>query len=456
MNAIPGLSAENLILILLSYGLIYLLKRKFDHQSILLLFGILTFHHVVAYLYAFYLSTPPNELDHISFIQLAGVCAKTGYCGYFGEHLYANYLAKVMFFGQSVYIVYLVNVLFFVVSLYYILAIADEIKLEGNRRLFTFIYGMWPSVVYFTTLGYRETFELYLLIAGVYYGLAGSRADSFIKMFVSMILLYVMGIFHMKGLTYLSPLLFLILMSYKFSFSFISVAKKLSLVVVMAVAVYFSQGMYAGYLNGVSKAEHTSKQTVHVDATSAAKPDSLSKPVEKEPLSGNRLLFENNKDAWLEAKNYPDAEPGIIDTFMRKVTFYRASLSWVRVPNTLYLGEISDSSIPAFIFTYFLEYLEYLSSPFIFQVNSSLSLLAYLESLVRVLLFVSALVLVKRFPQARVLFVIYLATTAMWTLGIVSFGAGIRHHVQTNWILVLLGVPVISGYLSGKFRSSSS
>ncbi len=50
MNATPGLSAENLILILLSYGLIYLLKRKFDHQSILLLFGILTFHHVVAYM----------------------------------------------------------------------------------------------------------------------------------------------------------------------------------------------------------------------------------------------------------------------------------------------------------------------------------------------------------------------------------------------------------------------
>jgi hypothetical protein len=58
----------------------------------------------------------------------------------------------------------------------------------------------------------------------------------------------------------------------------------------------------------------------------------------------------------------------------------------------------------------------------------------------------------KRNRQTRILFVIYLAITAMWAIGVISFGASIRHHVQTNWILVLLGVPIISEYISSKFR----
>jgi len=40
----------------------------------------------------------------------------------------------------------------------------------------------------------------------------------------------------------------------------------------------------------------------------------------------------------------------------------------------------------------------------------------------------------------------------MWAIGVISYGASIRHHIQTNWILVLLGVPIISEYISRKFR----
>lgn len=113
-----------------------------------------------------------------------------------------------------------------------------------------------------------------------------------------------------------------------------------------------------------------------------------------------------------------------------------------------FLSTISDRSIPAFIWTYSLSYIEYLFSPFIFQVNTFNEFIAYAESVLRFILFVSAMVFLKHFPQARVLFLIYLAITSMWALGVISFGAGIRHHVQTNWILVLLGVPAISQYIT--------
>lgn len=450
MNNIPGLDLENLFVIIFSYFLILLVNRKTNSESPWLLLGVLTFHHAVAYLYAFYLSAPPNEHDHISFIQLASECTGLGYCGYFGEHLYANYLARVLAVGQSVYFVFLVNVLFFVISLYYFLGISDALNLKGNRKVYILLYSMWPSVIYFTTLNYRETFELYLLIAGIYFGLTGSKSDNFMRMLISMMFLFVMGIFHMKGLTFLSPVLFFIVMMYGFSPTVISVAKKVILLMIMTFAVYFSQGLYSEYLKEVSQLK-TAHQ-VQLENTGKASNERPAEKAKEEALSGSRLVFEQNKDIWLSEKDYPDTEPGYIDLFMRKVTFYRASLTWVTMPRTVFVGEISDKSIPEFIGTYLLVYLEYVSSPFIFQVNSLLSLLAYVESTLRLFLFVSSLLLVRRYPQARVLFIVYLTITAMWSIGVVSFGASIRHHIQTNWILVLLGVPLISEYVHRKFR----
>ena len=160
MNNIPGLQFENIVLVCLSYFLILLINRRTNSESALLLVALLTFHHVVAYLYGFYLSTPQNETDPVDFLYLASECTKFGYCGYFGEHLYANYLAKMLTVGHSVYFIFLLNVLFFVISLYYFIRISEFFGLKGNRNISILLYSIWPSVVYFTTLNYRETFEL--------------------------------------------------------------------------------------------------------------------------------------------------------------------------------------------------------------------------------------------------------------------------------------------------------
>jgi hypothetical protein len=447
MSNIPGLYLENIILVLVSYFLILLINRKTSSESVVLLFAILTFHHVVAYIYAFYLPLPQNEVDPAGFLYLASDCTNSGYCGYFGPHLYGTYLAKVLSLGQSVYFVFLLNVLFFVISIYYFIGIAEVLNLQGNRRIYIFLYSMWPSVVFYTTLNYREPFELYLLIAGIYFGLTGSQSDNFLRMLISMILLFIMGIFHMKGLTFLSPVLFIILLSYRFSFTVLSVAKKVTLLIIMSVAVYSSQGMYTDFLNEVS----ISKQETELENKISDNTKNDAEKAQEKVLTKNRLTYEKNKKDWLSNRNYPASDPSIFNIFMRKVTYYRESLTWEREPRTVFVSKISDSSIPAFIATYFLAYLEYLFSPFIFQVNSFPSLLAYAESVLRVFLFASTLMLVKRYPQVRVLFIIYLAITAMWAIGVVSYGASIRHHIQTNWILVLLGVPIIAEYISRKF-----
>lgn len=441
MSNIPGLHVENIFLIFVSYVLILIVNRKTSSDSAVLVIVILTFHHVVAYLYAFYLKTPQSEVDPVKFFQLAHECSREGYCGYLGLHLYTNYLSKMLELGGSLYFVFLLNVLFFVISIYFFLGIADQFCLKGNRKTYLILYGMWPSVVYFTTLHYREPFELYLLIAGIYFGLTGSKSDSFLRMLVSMVLLLVMGIFHIKGLIYLSPILFLILISYRLPLTVLSMGKKLVLLIIMCVGVYFAQSIYVSNL----KTATSSNMEIPVE-NSVAKKIVNDKTGSKNNETG-RLLKENKISVY--QKNEIDRKPevNLLDNFMKKVTDYRRALLKDGVPGTAFISNISDKSVLVFIATYFVVYLEYLFSPFIFQVKSFPAMLAYAESVLRLILFAATLVMLKRHPQTRILFFIFLAITAMWAIGVISFGASIRHHVQTNWILVLLGVPIISEYI---------
>ena len=444
MSNISGLNLENIFLIFVSYVLVLLVNRKTNSESAIWLIAILTCHHVVAYLYAFYLSTPPNEVDPAGFMFLAQDCSALGYCGYLGQHLYANYLAKMLELGGSLYFVFLLNVLYFVISIYFFLGIAEQLCLKRYRKTYLILYGMWPSVVYFTTLHYREPFELYLLIAGIYFGLTGSKSDSFLRMLTSMVLLLAMGFFHIKGLIYLSPILFLILSSYKMPLTVVSLGKKLVLLIAMCVGVYFAQSMYVSDLKSASNGYIETPVERIVAKKIVSSSDSNNETARK--------LRESKRPAYEKYKIHQRSEFNVIDNFIKEVTYYRKAILRDGVPGTAFISNISDSSIPVFIATYFLVYLEYLFSPFIFQVDSFHSLLAYAESVLRLILFASTLVMLKRNPQTRVLFIIYLSITAMWAIGVISFGASIRHHTQTNWILVLLGVPIISEYISSKFR----
>jgi hypothetical protein len=212
----------------------------------------------------------------------------------------------------------------------------------------------------------------------------------------------------------------------------------------MCIGVYFAQSMYVSNLKKVS----SSIVETPVEKIISKKIESA----DDRNIGSGEILKKSKRSTYIKDKEHRIPEVNFIDNFMKKVTFYRKAITRDGVPATAFISNISDKSIAIFIVTYFLVYLEYLFSPFIFQVNSFLSLLAYAESVLRIILFAATLVMLKRNPQTRILFIIYLAITAMWAIGVISYGASIRHHIQTNWILVLLGVPIISEYISRKFR----
>ena len=436
MTDIPGLTLVNVFVIAASFILMLLVNKETRSNSALLLVAMLIFHHLIAYLYAFHISLPENEADPATFLRQAEACIEFNSCGYLGIHLYVNYLAKMLEFGGSLYFVFLMNILYFVVSIYFFIGIAEILGLHGNRKAYLVLYSMWPSVIYFTTLHYREPFELYLLIAGVYFGLAGSKEDSFIKLLGSMVLLFIMGLFHIKGLLFLSPILFLIVSSYRMPLKHAAVAKRLSIVIVMYAGSYISYSIYSPDL----KPENNAVQDTRVEQIDLN--DGIK--IEDENVALNPVESVGNAENSPKPEKIELDEANYIDKLINKIMDYRFALLEQREVRTAFISTLSDKNYIIFIISFSVVYLEYLFSPFFFQVSTFNEFIAYSESVLRLILFASSLVMLKRYSQPVVLFLVYLAITSMWAIGVVSFGASLRHHIQTNWILVLLGVPVIS------------
>ena len=430
MDSIQGFSLLNLVLVISSYLLAYFVNKMTNSRSLLTISVILTVHHVVAYIYAYHLQFPANEVDPAMFLAKAEECIKFDYCGYLGFHLYVHYLARVYELGGSLYFVFLVNILFFVVSIYFFIGIADLLGIQGGRRTSLIIYGMWPSVIFFTTMHYREAFELYFLMAGVYFGIAGSQTNNYLKLFTGMLFLFVMGVVHIKGLLYLSLLLFAVLCVYKLPLAVKPVLARVLMLLIMCAGVYTAQNLY---VEDLTKEIHQ-----EVKVSSPLQSTGVGETIEKS-------VSKVSKDK--------RSETDLIDAFMKKVSGYRNRLLEQKAVRTAYISKINSENIVSFTGSYLLIYMEYLVSPFIFQVSTMNDLIAYAESLLRVVLIISSIVYLWRSPQVWPLFLMYLMITAMWAIGVVSYGAGIRHHAMTNWILALLGVPVMTEYIRTKLSN---
>jgi hypothetical protein len=90
-------------------------------------------------------------------------------------------------------------------------------------------------------------------------------------------------------------------------------------------------------------------------------------------------------------------------------------------------------------------YMYYLFAPFPHMVDTPLDVAAAAESALRLLLVVLSLAALWRARGAQrrnfvLLLLVYAVLTAVWASGTVCYGQAIRHHVLTNWIVMVLGV----------------
>jgi len=118
---------------------------------------------------------------------------------------------------------------------------------------------------------------------------------------------------------------------------------------------------------------------------------------------------------------------------------------------------LDTSSVGSLIKTTFLVYIYYLFAPFPWQINNWLDVYAFAESLLRVILIFFSIISCYRAEGLQrsirgLLLVIFFSMTLLWSTGTVNYGTGIRHHLLTNWLIVILGGSGLIDFIVRQFR----
>jgi len=93
-----------------------------------------------------------------------------------------------------------------------------------------------------------------------------------------------------------------------------------------------------------------------------------------------------------------------------------------------------------------LVYVYYLFAPFPWQARTAVDVYAGFEALLRFALFLGGVYAIVRAPPVRrrsLLFcaALFFIVSFLWALGTVNYGTAIRHHLMTNWMLLVIGGP---------------
>jgi hypothetical protein len=298
-----------------------------------------------------------------------------------------------------------ISVFGFAVALFYFLKILDLRKFGDLRPLAVLLFGCIPSVVIYTSIPLRESAELALLILFAYLFMLFLREPRAWLLLAVLPVLLLFGILH-KGLILYAVFLAALVM---LAAILVAVNKRVS-PALLPVALLIPLGCIVT-VYFVSYYDVPNSGVVNYF---------LSGEISENLKWGRELILRDN-------------------------------------PRSAFSADIDFSSIGMFAVTYLQVYWQYMAAPFIWEVENMADIVASGEAMLRLTLLAATILSLfrKRFDTvASILLVLYLTMTMLWALGTTNYGQGVRHHVLTNWILVVLGLPYLQHLVNGRRRGN--
>jgi hypothetical protein len=138
---------------------------------------------------------------------------------------------------------------------------------------------------------------------------------------------------------------------------------------------------------------------------------------------------------------------------------YRTILMTAQAPDArANYGIMYDTtSFGSLIKTISLAFIYYLFAPFPWQITNWLDVYAFAESLLRFILILFSIISWYRAEGLQrsiwgLLLIIYFSMTLLWSTGTVNYGTSIRHHILSNWIILIAGGSRLIEFLSQQYR----
>lgn len=407
------------LLIFLSFFIVYKFwKTKKDRKLTLAISFVLLLHHFVAVINSYFYTFPGAEPDPVNFQDLAIEWAAGGKLLLsFGTNFYAQLLGIFYrFFEPSQLFGEELSVLAFLLSCFVLIKIIKLLNISKYTVWLLLIYGLLPTNLIFCSKILRESYQILFFMLSVYWGLRFHLKPAKEAMIFCVFSALIMGLFHKALILYalfLVPVLFLWFpQRISGSLSNRRCFMNRRWIFVGLVLIILAGIFIIGNLDNVKGLE-----------------------VMRSFLSGRGVKFAVDYRTKLILKNTPNARANydiMLDT-SSAITLVRSTL---------------------------LMFVYYLFAPFPWQATNWLDVYGAAESLLRFALIFFSILFWSRTEgiQRRIwglLLVIYFSMTFLWAMGTVNYGTSIRHHVLTNWIIIILGGPVLINFVLRQFRKKS-
>jgi hypothetical protein len=323
--------------------------------------------------------------------------ATTGNLGFsIGYLFYESFLGTLYFIGgPSQLIGQSLSVLAFSLSVLIFIKFLYFFQIEKSAAIPVALFGLWPSGLIYTAGNYRESFELLFFSLSVFCCIKLQSSGEYRWFVYSMLSIIGLSLWH-KALIVYSILLILLIIFFTWLRKNRPDTRQMSMTLpIMAGVSIIGATVFALSVTHVGRA------------------------LVLDSLSGDLL---------------------------QNVVNYRNWIDNLGTPRSAFNIELDTSSVLSSIVSFAEVYGYYMFAPFSGGIWSVNDLYAVLESSMRLGLVVLAAISTWA-KNDRLDFVIlwsvYISMTFMWAVGTTNSGQAIRHHVLTNWILILMAWPAV-------------
>lgn len=343
----------------------------------------------------FILTLPGADLDASTFSNNAVSAATNGAppilsvgTGIYEYILYGTYSV----FGANKLVGQSLSVLVSTIGLIFFLRIAHHLNVRNKLAIAALIIaGLTPSFLFYTSLTFREVFQLFGLLGGIYFAYEAFSRKSLARLFVSSVFFIFMGLFHHVLL----------------ALSFI--------VILITVTCFFFQ---TGSPIRIAAAKFLMSFIVI-------------------SLVGYIVVLNIPADPGNDYIKILKESGGVVEMVDR----YRKAVEQ-NLPRSTYGVKVDTTSAAGMAYGLVLSYINYLFGPSIFSIGKVIDFPPLINALGRILTFLLLIYLsirnVQTVKKLGYFLVVYFSVTAMWSFGTTNYGQAFRHNSLTDWMLAIV------------------
>ncbi len=371
-----------------SYLIFWFSLNPLDRKPALLGAGflVLTAHFIVAYWNIMYGPLVFAKTDAASFHAYAEKAAQLGVLPEWtiGTSFYHSILQVLYhWLGASLWLGQGLSILLFSVSVGSMVRIVKHMEVTNEKLVAStvLVYGLIPSVLMYGSITIREPFMTTFLILGCEFALRGIQTGRRVQIACAIVFWIWMGLFHQIVMGYAFFLSLMLIVTYQWQYWHKSQGVRLVLPIlllgVVAVVLFYVLA----------------------------------------PTGGD------------------DYHAMMFFSVPESLSYYREVIQSTS-PTTAYGKEFSFSTWPGLFLFLPQAYLYYLGWPVTGDYQSIWVWVVAADAIVRLGGILASLILIKE-RKLWCLFFVFITLSFLWSSGTTNYGQALRHHMMTDWIMII-------------------